>query len=422
VAAEFAIVKVRSSRIEMLAESGSTRAQMAKKIIVQMDAYLSATQLGITLASLGLGWVGESVVSRIIINLFEILGLSVDPDMAHRIALPVSFAVITILHIVFGELAPKSLALRRSESTTLVVAYPMYWFFLVCRPAIWLLNGFANFVIKLFGIEPAAEHEVHSPEELRYLVEQGSESGAVEKINYEIISNAFGFAERTVRQVMVPRTRIVAMDIEANAEAVETIIEEGYSRIPVYQDTVDNIIGVLYIKDLLIALRKDPLALRNNPAATIKSLLRPAVFVTESKKVGDLLGELQRQRVHIVVVLNEYGGTSGIVSMEDIVEELVGEIQDEYDVEAPIVEKTGEDTYLVAGNGSVSDMNEHLPEPLPEGKDYESVGGLLITELERLPQQNEKIQIGNYEITVMQMKKNQIVQLRLRWIKDEPES
>ncbi len=411
VAAEFAIVKVRSSRIEMLAEAGSTTAVMARKIIGKMDSYLSATQLGITLASLGLGWVGESVVARIILSLFDLLQLSIQPTMAHNIALPISFAVITVLHIVFGELAPKSLAIQRSEATTLALSYPLHGFFLVFRPIIWLLNGFANFILRLMGIEPAAEQEVHSPEELLYLVEQGTETGMVEKVNYEIIRNAFDFSERTARQIMVPRTQIVALDVEADAAELEKIIEEGYSRVPIYRDTVDNIIGVLYIKDLLIAMRKDP-------NVSIKALLRPAIFVLESKKVGDLLGDLQRQHVHLVVVLNEYGGTNGIISMEDIVEELVGEIQDEYDTETPIVEKGTGNTYTVAGDTSVSDVNEHLPEPLPESKEYESIGGLLISELERLPEQDEKILIQNYELTVLQMKRNQILQVQLRWLKD----
>ncbi len=414
VAAEFAIVKVRSSRIEVLAESGSSTALMAKKIIGKMDSYLSATQLGITLASLGLGWVGESVVARIILNLFDLLQLEIRPDLAHNIALPISFAIITILHIVFGELAPKSLAIQRSEPTTLALAYPLHVFFLVFRPIIWLLNGFANFILRLMGIEPAAEQEVHSPEELLYLVEQGTETGMVEKVNYEIIRNAFDFSERTARQIMVPRTQIVALEEDATPEEIEKIIEEGYSRIPIYRDTVDNIIGVLYIKDLLIAMRKDP-------NVSIKTLLRPAVFVPESKKVGDLLGDLQRQHVHLVVVLNEYGGTNGIISMEDIVEELVGEIQDEYDTETPIVEKSSENTYTVAGNTSVSDVNQYLPEPLPESKEYESIGGLLISELERLPEADEKVLIDNYELTVLQMKQNQILQVQLRWLNEEEE-
>ncbi len=415
VAAEFAIVKVRSSRIEMLAESGSSTAQMAKKIIGKMDAYLSATQLGITLASLALGWVGESVVARIVMNVIEIMQLELSADMVHRIAIIVSFSLITILHIVFGELAPKSLAIQRSEATTLALAYPLHAFFWLFRPIIWLLNNFANFILRLMGIEPAAEQEVHSPEELLYLVEQGTETGMVEKVNYEIIRNAFDFSERSARQIMVPRTQIMALDIDADPEEIEKIIEDGYSRIPVYRESIDNIVGVLYIKDLLIAMRK-------SPDVTIKSLLRPAVFVPEAKKVGDLLGDMQRHHVHLVVVLNEYGGTNGIISMEDIVEELVGEIQDEYDTETPIVEKSSENTYTVAGNTSVSDVNEYLPEPLPESKEYESIGGLLISELERLPETDEKVLIDNYELTVLQMKQNQILQVQLRWLKEEEQA
>jgi CBS domain containing-hemolysin-like protein len=187
VAAEFAIVKVRASQVELMAKTGSKTAIMAKHIISKLDAYLSATQLGITLASLGLGWIGESVVSQMILNIFDFFGLNLNPNLAHSIALPIAFSVITILHIVFGELAPKSLAIQQPESVTLSVAYPLRVFYFIFSPIIWVLNNFANWVLRRFGIAPASEHEVHSPEELRYLVEQGSESGSIEETNYEII-------------------------------------------------------------------------------------------------------------------------------------------------------------------------------------------------------------------------------------------
>jgi CBS domain containing-hemolysin-like protein len=413
VAAEFAIVKVRSSRIELLANSGSKPALMAKHIIHKLDAYLSATQLGITLASLGLGWIGESVVARMIINLFHALNLTINEALAHSIALPIAFAIITVLHIVFGELAPKSIAIQRSESTTLAIAYPLNVFYYLFRPIIWLLNGFANFVLKLFGITPVSEQEVHSPEELRYLVEQGSESGNMQKINYEIISNAFDFSERTARQVMVPRTQIVALNIDqAEGNVLEKVIDEGFSRVPVYRNTIDNIIGVIYIKDLLIALRK-------KEPVEVKSLLRQAHYIPESKKISDILAEFQKKHFHMAVVVNEYGGTEGIITLEDIVEELVGEIQDEYDNEVPVVEPVAEGVFKVVTAASIADINEHLPHPLPEGKDYDSLGGLIIAHLGKIPEVNEKLEVEGYEISVLKKIGSKILLAELHTLKNQ---
>jgi CBS domain containing-hemolysin-like protein len=257
VAAEFAIVKVRSSQVELMAKTGSKTGLMAKEIIAKLDAYLSATQLGITLASLGLGWIGESVVSQIIINAFNFFNLNLSPELAHSIALPIAFSIITVLHIVFGELAPKSLAIQRPESVTLAIAYPLRFFYFLFKPVIWILNNFANWVLRRFGISPASEHEVHSPEELRYLVEQGSESGSIEETNYEIIKNAFDFSDRTARQVMTPRMKVVGLNIDQAGEGMlDKLIDEGYSRVPVYKNSLDNIVGIIYIKDLLLRMRR----------------------------------------------------------------------------------------------------------------------------------------------------------------------
>lgn len=407
VAAEFAIVKVRSSRIELLANGGSKPAIMAKHMISNLDAYLSATQLGITLASLGLGWIGESVVSQMIISTFNAFGLDIAPELAHSIALPIAFAIITVLHIVFGELAPKSLAIQRSESTTLAIAYPLNVFYYIFKPIIWILNGFANFILRLFGISPVSELEVHSPEELRYLVEQGNESGNMQKLNYDIIKNAFDFSERTARQVMIPRTQITALNIdEADKVNIEKVINEGYSRVPVYKGSIDNIIGILNIKDLLKAMRE-------KDEVNIPDLLRSAHIVPESKKISDLLRDFQQQRIHMAIVINEYGGTEGIIALEDIIEELVGEIQDEYDNEVPLVEEIDAHKYRVLASASVTDINEFLPVGLPENSEYESLGGLIIYQLGRLPGLNEKVIMEDYELTVLKKSKNKILSVQL---------
>ena len=257
VAAEFAIVKVRSSQIELRSQAGSQLAKVALNMITHLDAYLSATQLGITLASLGLGWIGESVVSEIIIHIMQAAGFQADADLAHKIALPIAFAVITILHIVFGELAPKSLAIQRSESTTLAIAIPLQFFYYIFKPAIWFLNGFSNLLLRGIGITPVHGSEVHSSEELRLIFEQSKESGAIQDSQHELFVNVFSFNDRMVKQIMVPRTKLAALDIESSEDKIlDMVFTEGYSRIPVYRESIDNIVGVLYVKDLLIVIRR----------------------------------------------------------------------------------------------------------------------------------------------------------------------
>lgn len=408
VAAEFAIVKVRASQIEILIKAGSSTAVVAKSILNKLDAYLSATQFGITLASLGLGFIGEEVVAEIVISLIHTLGFEFSPNFIHQISIVIAFSLITIMHIVFGELAPKSLAIQRSESTVLAIAYPLRVFYWVFRPAIWVLNGLANIILKTIGITPIHGETAHSPEELRLLVEQGKEEGTMEGVNYEIIKNAFDFSERTARQVMVSRTRVVALNADQSDEQlVEKIIEEGFSRMPVYRDSLDNIIGIIFAKDVFAMLRK-------KQDISIKSIIRPIHFVPQNQRITKLLSQFQRDRIHMAVVVDEYGGTEGIITMEDIIEELVGEIQDEYDNEAPIFEKISDDNFKVVATASIADLNEYLPHPLTESKEYESLAGLLTFNLGRIPKVDEKIVLEDYEFTILNIVKNNIGLVQIR--------
>ncbi|MCC9166705.1 hemolysin family protein [Pontibacter harenae] len=413
VAAEFAIVKVRASQIELRALTGSSMAKMAQHMLTHLDAYLSATQLGITLASLGLGWIGESVVAQIVVNTMELFGFEGGEELAHRIALPVSFAVITVLHIVFGELAPKSIAIQRSEATTLAVALPLRVIYIIFMPFIWVLNGLANLVLKGMGIRPMHGAEVHTAEELRLLFEQSAESGAIIESQQELIENVFQFNERMVKQILVPRTRMVAIDVNiSEEELMEVVYNEGYSRLPVYNNTIDNIVGMLYVKDLLTIIRKgEPIV--------IEKLMRPAYFVPETKKINRLLQQFQRRHMHIAVVTDEFGGVSGIVTIEDIIEELVGEIQDEYDEEAPIVERVNDYEYKVNGGAPISDANDFLPFALPEGEDYETVGGLITMIYGQIPENlNEVADFNEYEVRVLE-KADRRVELVLFKVKEE---
>jgi CBS domain containing-hemolysin-like protein len=403
VAAEFAIVKVRSSQIELKAKQGNRMASLASRIITNMDGYLSATQLGITIASLGLGFFGESVVAEILLTAFHKFDLSLSAETAHHIAWIIAFALITILHIVFGELAPKSYAIQRSEKTTLWVAAPLNAFYWTFRPFIWILNSFSNSVLKMMGITPSKEAEVHSPEELKLMVEQGKRSGVIEPRKYEIIKNAFDFAERTARQAMVPRTNVFGVSRSMTIdEMIVKILENGYSRVPVYEGSLDHVIGIIFTKDLLQKLT-------GNHDVTLEKIIRPAHNIAANKKLIDIMRDFQKQHIQFAIVIDEFGGTEGIITMEDILEELVGEIQDEYDSEMPRVEKLGDKKYRALGSISLTALNESLPRPLEEDDNYVTLAGMLINISGRIPNVGESITFGNFVFTVVKRIKNQII-------------
>lgn len=403
VAAEFAIVKVRVSQLEVKIKAGHRAAVLSKHITSHLDGYLAATQLGITIASLGLGWIGEPVVSKIIIAIMGLFGIEPDPEIAHKIALPLAFSLITVLHIVFGELMPKSVAIQRSEKTTLLLAYPLHIFFFIFRPFIWVLNGIANMFLKLVGITAVHEADVHTNEELRLLVQQGQETGKIDAAEYKIIKNAFEFSEQTAKQIMVPRTRVFAIDIKKFTQSdLEKVIEENYSRIPLYEDNLDNIVGVVYLKDILIS------SLKKGEPINIRSIMRPMHIIPETKLIGHLLNEFQVKHQQMALVVNEYGGTEGIITMEDILEELVGEIQDEYDNEIPFVEKIGDKTFSVIASAALDDINEYLPRPIEKDEQYETLAGYLILQFGHIPNVKERIVLDQYEFSIIKRHKSSI--------------
>jgi CBS domain containing-hemolysin-like protein len=392
-------------------------ASLSKHIIANLDSYLSATQLGITIASLALGWVGEDVVSEMILQLFTTLGLPLSPESAHRIAVPVAFGVITILHIVFGELAPKSYAIQRPESTTLWIAAPLNVFYWVFKPFIWVLNGFSNWILRLIGITPLKEAEVHSPEELKLMVEQGKKSGVIEARKYEIIRNAFDFAERSARQAMVPRTHVFAVSKTSSVnEIIDKVLENGYSRVPVFEGTIDHIAGIIFTKDLLLKLH-------SGKAFSIETILRPAHYIASNKKLIDIMRDFQKQHVQFAIVVDEFGGTEGVITMEDILEELVGEIQDEYDTETPLIERVDDRKYRVQGSATLVSLNEKLPRPLPENETYVTLAGMLIDLVGRIPNVGESIENDYYVFTVIKRIKNQIILVDIfdKYVEEEGE-
>ncbi len=408
VAAEFAIVKVRSSQIDLKAAKGSKNAQIAKHIIEHLDSYLSASQLGITLASLALGWVGEDVFAQLMFSLFDKLGLPTNNSTVHAIAIAFAFASITILHIIIGEQAPKTFAIGKPFETTMLVAAPLRVFYIVFKPFIWFINTLSNFSLRLFGIKSLHDEEVHTEEELRMILTESEEGGAIKPSENELIQNVFDFDDRLVKQIMVDRTKITSINIaQTKDEIIEALIHEGYSRIPVYKDDLDNVIGILHSKDILKVVF-------NEAANTIEDLIRPAYFVPESKKINELLRDFQQQHIQMAIVSNEFGGTSGIVTMEDIIEELVGEIQDEHDEEKPNVEKISDEEFIINAMGSVSDVNELLPLALPESQHYETISGFVNYNFGRIPAVHEKKQIAGYEITIMKRKKQNVSSVRIK--------
>ena len=416
VAAEFAMVRVRGSQIEIKAKTGSSVAKVTRGILHNLDGYLAATQLGITIASLALGWFGQSVITALMLHAFIGVGIAITSPLVIGTSHVVAFAFITVFHITFGELAPKSIAIQRSTRTVMAIAVPLRLFYVIFKPIIWCLNTFANFILKIIGINAVQGETHHSSEELQYLLEQGKETGAIDSNEHELIQNVFEFNERVVKNIMVPRTKISGVDIHTDKnELLETLITEGYSRMPVYDDVIDKIVGIVHAKDIL------PLLARNE-IIVLKDIIRKPYFIPETKKINDLMAELQQKRIQIAIVLDEFGGTAGMVTLEDIVEELVGEIQDEYDEERPIVEVINTREFVVNALASIYDVNTHLPHDLPEDGDYDTVSGWLGEIFGKIPDVGEQKESNGYNITVLKKSDQNIESVKLELLINEEDA
>ena len=418
VAAEFSIVKVRYSQIQIKVQEGNPVAKQLELILKKLDAYLSATQLGITLSSLALGWIGEGAMHHFMDKLLIMMNLSLDDTSVTTISLFFSFFIITILHIVFGELVPKSIAIRKSESTAMFVAYPLRGFTIVFQPFIWLMNSMSNGFLRMINIPPAEESDIHSSEELQLLVKQSADSGEIEEEDYEIIKNAFDFTDHSAKQIMVPRQNILSIDIEDPIEdIINVIVDSGYSRIPVYEGSIDNIIGVLYTKEIIREYIKRNGNLTNTD---LRDLMREAFFVVGSKKISDLLKNFQQKKQHLAIVIDEFGGTEGIISLEDILEELVGEIQDEEDEEEKIVEEISENIFWVQATQPLEEINEYLPEKLPlsEEGDYNSLAGFILYQLGDIPEEHQEFEMFDYHFKILRMQNKSVELVELIYQKD----
>ncbi|MDX2171491.1 MAG: hemolysin family protein [Bacteroidota bacterium] len=413
VAAEFALVKVRASQLDVKAQKGSSRAKLAKSLLNKLDAYLSATQLGITLASLALGAVGEEVISHIVIRLFEKSSLEISTITVHSIALPIALTLLTFFHVTIGEQIPKMIGIKYSMSTALFIAWPIRVFYFVFSPFIWFLNKSSNTVLRIMGIKKMGEEDVHTEEELRLILTESEEGGAIKPSENELIQNVFDFDDRIVKQIMVPQNRVIALDVELGKnEITKKVIDEGFSRIPIYLGDIDNVIGIVHSKDLLKALIE-------NKFRSLKDIMRPVHFVPESMKINELLRDFQKHHIQMAIVTNEFGATAGLITMEDIIEELVGEIQDEHDEEKPNVEKKSDNEFIVNAQAAITDVNEALPIALPENTHYETVSGYINYIFGRIPATNDKRYKDGYEITILKRTRQSVETIRLKVIDAE---
>ncbi len=414
VASEFALVGVRRSRIVTLAEAGNQRAKLLLGLVDNLNAYISATQLGITLSSLALGWIGEPAVA----HLLEIpLKGRVSETVLHTISFTIAFSIITFLHIVLGELAPKTIALERAEKTALAIALPMQIFYKTFYYPIRLLDWAGTRTVRLFGLHPSSEHaSIYTEEELRQLVDISHRSGHLKREERELINSVFEFSDAEVREAMIPRPSVDAIPVTATlAEIKQAFRTLGYSRLPVYRNQVDEIVGVLFRRDL------EPY-LENPDANTfnLEELLHPPQFIPATASLGAALRHMQSSRVHLSIVIDEHGGLEGIVTLEDLLEEIVGEINDEYDEEVRSqIQKEADGTYLLSGMLSVRDANRKLKLKLPEDGGYTTLAGFLLAQSGRLLEAGDRVEYEGSSFTVDRVEKRRIRRVRFSPAREE---
>ena len=413
VAAEFAIVKVRATQIEPLAAKGNRRAKIAYELITHLDAYLSATQLGITIASLALGWLGEPYVASAIRPLFERLNIQ-DEGLVEGISFGIAFSIITFLHIILGELAPKSLAIQKAQSTTLWVAYPLRLFYLVFKPIIVTLNGLANAILKLFGIRAVSETELkHSEEELRLILTRDQGTSYASKI---LILNAMDFRKKQARHCMIPRKEMIALRLESPASENLGIMKKyKFSRYPVYKGPTDNIIGMVHTKDIF---KTD---LDHKPDFALESVLRDVLFLPETAPLEKVLETMIQKKTHMMMLADEYGGIAGLITLENVLEELVGVVQDEFDKESPEVTLVGENEYLIDASITTNDV-ERLIEQELSIKDIQSISAFLMEQLGHLPARGEIVTVPGAVFTVEKVDERVIGTVRVKKVPIEQET
>src|SRR3954453_23777814 len=411
VSAEFALVGARRTRLDELARAGDGKARLARRAVQSLDRYISATQLGITLASLGLGWIGEPALASLIRGGFRWLPVAAEGLATHATASIIAFIIITVLHIILGELVPKALALLYPEQVSRWVAAPLMGFAWVMSFPITILNGSSNRLLRLMHINPPGETErLHSPEEIRMLEEQSTEGGSLLQEDARLLEGVFEFSEKTAQEVMTPRTQMAALEADLAVEAAaDQVAIQGRSRYPAYTESLDDIIGVVHAKDILSALR-------SRPGQTIRVIMRSPLFVPGTREVEDVLADMKRLKTHLAIVLDEYGGTAGLVTMEDLLEEIVGPIYDEHDPQ----DRTGPDEGAPRLDGSlpISEFNTEYEGTLDD-TDYTTIGGYVFGQLGRLPRVGDRVTAGPFTFEVVEMDGRRVKTIRLHLSRPE---
>ncbi len=393
VAAEFALVRVRDTRIAQLEQEGSVRAGMVRGVLHDLDAYLSVCQVGITVASLALGWVGEPAVSAFIRPGLEVVGIE-NEGLIELISIILGFAVITYAHLVFGEQAPKYFSIQRAEGTALWIARPLNVFMFLFRPMVWLVNTSTNFVLRPWGIRLGEEMEVHSEEELRIMISSSAASGELEPEEREYLNNVFDFGDTVAREVMVPRPDIEALPCDAPLEVlVEKAAFGRYTRYPVFEGDLDQVLGVVHVKDLFRAAKEEP------ESFDLKPLIRDCLVVPENKKIEEILREFQGRKLQVAIVIDEWGSVEGLVTIEDVLEEIVGEIQDEFDEDEAAIDPLHDGTYAIDGRIPITEVNDYFQIDLPH-EDFDTIGGFVLGSLGRPPEPGDVVEADGITLRV----------------------
>ncbi len=408
VAAEFALVSVRRTRIQELVSQGNHAARWVQRAVREPDRFIAATQLGITIASLGLGWIGEPALSHLIQPVVGLFPEAVAGEVAHGLSAGLAFAVITFLHVVIGELAPKSIALQNPERTALFVAQPTAWTTWIFRPLIWLLNGSGNLLLSVLGMRSASAHQLaHSVEELKMLVTASAASGVVEADEEDMLQAVFDFSDTLVRQVTVPRTEMVAIPAEAALdEIIASVLRHPFTRYPVYEGDLDHVLGVIHLRDIMRARHSE----RAN-VTTARGLMREAIFIPETARVGTLLRRFRARRQHLAIVVDEYGGTAGMVTLADLLEEIVGEVSDEFD-SGPGIQALPDGSYLLDGLTLIDEVNDHFQLKLGDPS-YDTIAGFVLGRLGRLAKVGDVVTTDGVRLRVEALDGKRIARLSL---------
>ena len=411
VATEFALVSVRKTRLAQLSKEGNKLAKIALDSINHLDRSIAAVQLGITIASIGLGWVGEAALVKLIQPLFGFLPVSMQAVATHSLAVSIAFALITFMHVVIGELMPKSIAIQHPETTALVVAKPMSFITKIFTPFIFLLNGFGNWLLSLMKIPPAhVGHLVHTVEELDMIIDESHKEGVLNDTEKDILQNVFKFSDIMAKQVMVPRPDVVSIPIDISQEELKKLtIENQYTRYPVYEEDLDKVVGILHLKDLYTLIIE-------GKEIILKDILRPAILVPETLTIDKLVHEFKTKRAQMALVIDEFGGVSGLVTLEDVLEEIVGEVQDEFDEEEADIRQIYENEYIANAMMRIDEFNDYFQleaQNEVEDEDIETIGGLVIKNLGHIAKEGDCCTIDGFTFKVVEVDGARIVKIKI---------